>query len=190
MHRLAGHLSGAGLTRPNEAFGFDFAPRGWALCAGQTLSIAQNQALFALLGTTFGGNGMTTFNLPDLRGRVGVGFGQGPGLSPYDLGAAGGEEAHQLVSGEVPSHSHAVNAVRSGQANGTNIPASNVLMGSGYALEASNPVENIYSSAAPSVAMGAGAVGTAGGNAAHENRMPFLTINYCIALMGVFPSRN
>jgi microcystin-dependent protein len=76
-----------------EAFGFNFAPRGWALCAGQTLPINQNQALFALLGTTFGGNGQTTFNLPDLRGRLALGFGQGAGLSSYNLGAAGGEEA-------------------------------------------------------------------------------------------------
>ena len=173
-----------------EAFGFDFAPRGWALCAGQTLSIAQNQALFALLGTTFGGNGTTTFNLPDLRGRIALGFGQAPGLSAYDLGAIGGAEGHQLLSTEVPAHSHTVNAVRNGQANGANIPANNLLMGSGYAIEANNPVENVYSTAAPSVAMGAGAIGTAGGNAAHENRMPFLTINYCIALLGVFPSRN
>lgn len=173
-----------------EAFGFNFAPRGWALCAGQTMSIAQNQALFSLLGTTFGGNGTTTFNLPDLRGRLALGFGQAPGLSPYDLGTMGGAEGHQLLTSEVPAHSHAVNAVRNGQANGTNVPASNLLMGSGYGMEANNPIEDIYSTAAPSAAMGAGAVGAGGGNVPHENRMPFLTINYCIALMGVFPSRN
>src|SRR3954467_10903033 len=94
-----------------EAFGFSFAPRGWALCAGQTLPIAQNQALFALLGTTYGGNGTTTFNLPDLRARVAIGFGQAPGLSSYNLGAAGGEEAHQLTEAEIPPHNHAVNAI-------------------------------------------------------------------------------
>ena len=173
-----------------EAYGFDFAPRGWALCAGQTMSIAQNTALFSLLGTTFGGNGTTTFNLPDLRSRIALGFGQGPGLSPYSLGAAGGQEAHQLLTSEVPSHGHTLTATNNGQANGTNIPSATVRMGSGYAIEANNPVENIYSSAAPTVAMAANAVGPAGGGLPHENRMPFLTINYCIALQGIFPSRN
>ncbi len=173
-----------------EAFGFSFAPRGWAICAGQTLPINQYQALFALLGTTFGGDGQRTFNLPDLRGRLALGFGQGSGLSSYNLGAAGGQEIHALTANEVPAHSHALNARNNGQANGTNIPGSAVSMGSGYAIEANNPVENIYSSAAPTIAMGATAVGSAGGGQAHENRMPFLTINYCIALQGIFPSRN
>jgi microcystin-dependent protein len=173
-----------------EAFSFNFAPRGWALCAGQTLPIAQNQALFALLGTTFGGDGRTTFNLPDLRGRLPLGFGQGTGLSSYNLGAAGGEEAHQLLSSEVPTHVLTLNANNNGQTNGTNIPSSAVLMGSSYGIETNNPVENIYSNAPPTVAMAVGAVSTAGSGAPHENRMPFLTINYCIALQGIFPSRN
>jgi microcystin-dependent protein len=173
-----------------EAFGFNFAPVGWALCAGQTLSIAQNQALFALLGTTYGGNGTTTFNLPDLRGRLALGFSQGPGLSPYLLGATGGEEAHRLSTNEVPSHTHAISATDNGQANGTNVPGAAVRMGSGYGMEANNPVENVYSNAAPTVALAAGAVGPAGGGLPHENRMPFLTINYCIALQGIFPARN
>jgi microcystin-dependent protein len=173
-----------------EAFSFTFAPRGWALCAGQALPIAQNQALFSLLGTTFGGDGRTTFNLPDLRGRLALGFGQGSGLSPYNLGAVGGEEAHQLLSSEVPSHAHTLNATNNGQSNGTDIPSSSVLMGSGYGIETNNPVENIYSNATPTIAMAAGAVSPAGSGAPHENRMPFLTINYCIALAGIFPSRN
>jgi len=173
-----------------EAFSFNFAPRGWALCAGQTLPINQNQALFALLGITFGGNGQTTFNLPDLRGRLALGFGQGAGLSLYNLGAAGGEEAHLLLSSEVPGHAHTLNATNNGQSNGTNVPSGSVLMGSGYGIEVNNPVENIYSNAAPTVAMAAGAVSTAGSGAPHENRMPFLTINYCIALQGIFPSRS
>jgi microcystin-dependent protein len=173
-----------------EAFGFNFAPRGWALCAGQTLPINQNQALFSLLGTTFGGDGRTTFNLPDLRGRLALGFGQGAGLSPHDLGAASGEEAHQLLSSEVPSHAHTLNATNNSQSNGTNVPSGSVLMGSGYGIEANNPEENIYSNTAPTVAMAASAVGAAGGGGPHENRMPFLTINYCIALQGIFPSRN
>ena len=159
------------------------------MCAGQILSIAQYQALFAPLGTTFGGDGVTTFNLPDFRGRLALGFGQGPGLSSYSLGAAGGQELHQVLTSEVPSHTHALNATNNGQANGTNIPSSSVRMGSGYAIEANNPVENIYSNATPSIAMAANAVGMTGGTP-HENRMPFLTINYCIALQGIFPSRN
>lgn len=172
-----------------EAFGFSFAPRGWALCAGQTLSITQNQALFSLLGTAYGGNGTTTFNLPDLRARIPIGFGQAPGLSPYSLGAAGGEETHRLSAGEVPSHSHVLNAINNGQSNGTDIPGSTVLLGSGYAIEAGNPVENIYSDAAPSIPMGDNVVSPTGG-VPHENRMPFLTINFCIALTGIFPPRN
>ena len=173
-----------------EAFGFDFAPQGWALCAGQTLSIAQNQALFALLGTTYGGDGVTNFNLPDLRGRLALGFGQGVGLSAYNLGEVGGQETHQLSAAEIPSHAHTLNATNNGQASGTNVPSSTVLMGSGYGIETNNPVENIYGNTAPTVAMARGAVGPAGGGAPHENRMPFLTINYCIALQGFFPSRN
>jgi microcystin-dependent protein len=173
-----------------EAFGFNFAPQGWALCAGQTLSIAQNTALFSLLGTTYGGNGTTTFNLPDLRGRIALAFGQGPGLSSYNLGAAGGQEAHQLLTGEVPTHTHTLNATNNGQANGTNVPSGSVRMGSGYGIETNNPVENIYSSASPTAAMASGTVGTAGNGLPHENRMPFLTINYCVALQGIFPSRN
>jgi microcystin-dependent protein len=172
-----------------EAFGFDFAPRGWALCAGQTLSVAQNQALFALLGTTYGGNGTTTFNLPDLRGRLALGFGLGAGLSPYALGAIGGQESHQLTASEVPTHAHSLNATNNGQANGTNVPSSGVRMGSGYGIEANNPVANIYSNAPPTIAMATNAVGTVGGSP-HENHMPFLTINYCIALQGIFPARN
>ncbi|HTV44226.1 MAG TPA: tail fiber protein [Stellaceae bacterium] len=172
-----------------EAFGFNFAPRGWALCSGQSLSIAQNQALFALLGTTFGGDGIRTFNLPDLRGRIAVEFGQGRGLSPYSLGQIGGQETHLLTANEVPGHGHSLNAVNNGQTNGTNTPGNSVSMGSGYAIESGNPIENIYSSGSPTIAMAASAVGTVGGMP-HENRMPFLTINYCIALQGIFPSRN
>src|SRR5260370_22146220 len=136
-----------------EAFVFDFAPRGWALCAGQTLSIAQNQALFALLGTTYGGNGTTTFNLPDLRSRLSLSFGQGPSLSSYSLGAVGGQEAHQLVAGEVPTHTHPLNATNNAQANATNVPSGRLLMGSGYAIEPNNPVESLDSTARRTVAM-------------------------------------
>lgn len=170
-----------------EAFAFNFAPQGWAICAGQTLPIAQNQALFALIGTTYGGNGTSTFQLPDLRGHVTISQGAGPGLSPRTLGEAGGQEQHTLVLTEMPAapHSHAVNAVNNATSGGTNVPGSGVMIGSAYET-AGGAVVNVYGSGDP-VAMGA--LGNSGGQA-HENRMPFLAMTYCIALQGIFPSRN
>lgn len=170
-----------------EAFPFNFAPKGWALCAGQLMPINQNQALFSLLGTTFGGDGRTNFALPDLRGRLANSFGQGLGLANYSLGQQGGQEAHTLTGTETPTHSHLVNAVKNGTSGGTSTPGSGVTLGEGYANEAGSPGVNIYSSAAPTIAMGS--LGSTGGQP-HENRMPFLALNYCIALQGVFPSRN
>lgn len=169
-----------------EAFAFTYAPQGWAICAGQLLPIAQNQALFALIGTTYGGDGTTTFQLPDLRGRVAIAQGTGPGLSSFPLGQRGGEEQHTLVLSEMAagSHSHAVNAVNNGTSGGTNVPGSGVTIGSAY--QATGVPANVYGSGSP-VAMGS--LGTSGGQA-HENRMPFLTLTYCIALQGIFPSRN
>ena len=170
-----------------EAFAFNFAPKGWALCAGQTLPINQNQALFSLLGTTFGGNGTTTFVLPDLRGRLANGFGQGPGLANYNLGQQGGEETHTLTVTETPPHSHLINANNNGTTGGSSTPGGGVTLGAGYANQTGSPAVNIYSTAAPTIAMGS--LGPAGGQP-HENRMPFLALNYCIALQGIFPSRN
>jgi microcystin-dependent protein len=170
-----------------EAFPFNFPPKGWAFCAGQLLPIAQNQALFALLGTTFGGDGRTNFALPDLRGRLANGFGQGSGLANYTLGQRGGEETHTLTGTETPLHSHLINADNNGTTGGTSTPGSGVTLGAGYANEAGSPAVNIYSSAAPTIAMGS--LGSTGGQQ-HENRMPFLALNYCIALQGVFPSQN
>jgi microcystin-dependent protein len=172
-----------------EAFPYTFAPRGWAFCAGQIMAISQNQALFSLLGTTFGGNGVTTFALPDLRGRIANGTGQGPGLTNYTLGQASGAEIHTLLLTEMAAgpHNHAATAVTNGTANGTSVPSSTVTLGSGYASEAGSPVVNIYSSAAPTVGM---SPLTPTGGQPHENRMPFTVINYCIALQGLFPSRN
>ena len=170
-----------------EAFPYNFAPKGWAFCAGQLLPINQNQALFALLGTTFGGDGIRTFALPDLRGRLANGFGQGAGLANYTLGQRGGEEAHTLTAAETPPHSHLVNAVKNGTAGGTSTPGGAVTLGEGYSNEAGSPTVNIYSSAAPTIAMGS--LAPTGGQP-HENRMPYLTLNYCIALQGVFPSQN
>ena len=170
-----------------EAFPFNFAPKGWALCAGQLLPINQHQALFSLLGTTFGGDGRTNFALPDLRGRLANGFGQGPGLANYVLGQGGGEETHTLTAAETPPHSHLVNAVNNGTAGGIAAPGGAVTLGAAYANEAGSPAVNIYSSAAPTIAMGS--LGPTGGQP-HENRMPFLALNYCIALQGVYPSQT
>jgi microcystin-dependent protein len=157
--------------------GFTFAPRGWALCDGQILPIAQNTALFSLLGTTYGGNGTTTFALPDLRGRVPIHAGQGPGLSPYTLGQVGGAEQVTLLANQMPAHNHSLSA--------TNAEASLTLPG-GQLLAQSREVT--YGSGAP-VAMNPQSIGQAGGSQPHENRQPYLTINFIIALEGIYPSR-
>jgi microcystin-dependent protein len=142
---------------------FTFAPRGWAFCAGQLLPINQNQALFALLGTTYGGNGRTTFALPDLRGRVPVGADEAAG-SEYPLGSSGGHASVKLNVAQLPSHSHAVRASRGPST--TKNPAA--------AFPASNSVM----------------LGKSGGGQAHENRQPYLSLNYIIALHGIFPARE
>lgn len=163
---------------------YNFAPQGWAFCDGQLLSIAQNTALFSLLGTTYGGNGQTTFALPDLRGRVPLhtgGSGAGPGLSSYNLGEQGGVEAITLLASQMPSHNHLVNA---SSANGTSDSPASAVMGK----NASGVPQ--YSGAAPNATMAAAAIAAAGGGQPHENRPPYLGLNYVIALQGIFPSRN
>ena len=167
-------------------FGGNFAPRGWALCDGQLLPINTNQALFSLLGTTYGGDGRTTFALPDLRGRVAIHPGSGPGLSTYRLGQKGGIENVTLDTSQLPSHNHAAIANVRGinRAGNSASPGGNTL--------ASKARTNIYQTAAPDVDMQAGTVtvtvANAGGGQAHENRMPFLAINHILALQGIFPS--
>lgn len=152
---------------------FSFPPKGWALCNGQFLQINQNQALFALLGTTFGGNGQTTFALPDLRGRVPIHVGSG-----HTLGERGGEVAHTLTQQEMPMHAHIQNVTNS---NGTTpAPAGNV-------LAAAN---NMYHSPANLTTMNPQTIGTVGGSQAHQNMQPYLTLSFCIALQGIFPSPN
>jgi microcystin-dependent protein len=162
-----------------RTFGFNFAPRGWAFCNGQLLSISQNTALFSLLGTFYGGNGQTTFALPDLQGRVGIHQGQGPGLSPYELGEVSGSETVTLTSAQMPTHSHQVVAnattATSGRTAG-NVPA--------------RTSGNSYAAAPDGTDMNAGMIGTTGGSQPHTNLQPFLVLNFCIALQGIFPSRN
>jgi microcystin-dependent protein len=157
-------------------FSFQFAPRGWASCAGQLLAIQQNQALFAILGTTYGGDGVRTFALPDLRGRVPIHFGNG-----FVEGQSGGEEVHTLSLPELPSHSHFANALAA-PGNSTS-PAGNWL------AESSRFVLYSATLSTPTTLQG-GTVGSAGGSQPHENRQPYLTVNFCIALLGIFPSRN
>ena len=162
-------------------FSFNFAPQGWAQCNGQLLPINQNQALFSLLGTTYGGNGQTNFALPDLRGRTPVHFGNG-----VNLGEKAGEELHTLNQSELPTHTHFANAVT---------PANNNTNGN-------NPIGGFLSNSAPAelygpgtgspglVALSTGTIANTGGSQAHENRQPLLALTFGIALQGIFPSQN
>ena len=153
---------------------FNFAPKGWAMCNGQLLPINQNQGLFSLLGTTFGGDGRVNFALPDLRGRTPIHVGSG-----HTLGERGGEQAHTLSIAELPEHTH----VLSGTSNNgsTNVPTGNV-----YA----KTLQLTYSSATQLAAMSPDVVSSVGGSQAHLNMQPFLTLTFCIALLGIFPSPN
>lgn len=165
--------------------GFNFPPRGWALCDGQLLPIAQYTALFSLLGTTYGGNGQTTFALPDLRGRVPMHFGQGPGLTPRVQGEAGGSETVTLLVGEMPAHTHAVAAnsgVGSADTATGNFIAGTPDANTGSSYTSFSPVANTTMSPA--------ANGVSGGSQPHNNMQPFLCVNFVIALEGIFPARN
>ena len=168
-------------------FGFNFAPRGWALASGQIISIAQNTALFSLLGTTYGGNGQTTFALPNLNGTAAMGNGNGSGLTPRDLGEVTGATTVTLATTEMPTHTHLVNTavvatITPAQLN--NVPNATALM------SFSGPGAAYGEVATPAVAMSPLAVGLAGGGLPHSNQQPYLTLNFCIAVSGVFPARN
>ena len=167
-------------------FAGNFSPRGWAFCNGQLLSIAQNDALFALIGTIYGGDGQTTFALPDLRGRIPVGAGQGPGLSNMVLGQVSGTQTVTLTVQQIPAHTHAptIAVGVSSQSGNTGNPAGNVV---GH-----TPV-NFYAPAANATETFAGSTATttpSGGNQPFNNIMPILGMNFVIALEGIFPSRN
>ncbi|MBS1492554.1 MAG: phage tail protein [Bacteroidetes bacterium] len=157
---------------------FPFAPNGWMLCNGQTLNIADYDTLFTLLGTTFGGNGTTTFNLPDLRGRIPVHQGQGPGLSNYIFGDTTGVETVTLNSTQIPPHNHTL-AAYAGTGSNTDPSA-------GYISQYAEGVKSFGSSS--NTTMNSAAVSSIGGNQAHTNMQPYLTMNYCIALYGIFPA--
>ena len=156
---------------------FNFSPRGWALCNGQLLPINQNQALFSLLGTTYGGNGQTNFALPNFQGRTPVHVGNG-----FIMGQAGGEAAHTLTVAELPTHNHAENA--STNAASTNSPSATTVL-------AQSAAANLYAAAGSNlVAMNPGALTNVGGSQAHQNMQPYLALNFSIALQGIFPSRS
>lgn len=159
-------------------FAGNFAPRGWAFCHGQLVSIAQHTALFSILGTTYGGNGQTTFALPDLRGRVPVGPGQAPGLSNYSLGQVGGAESVTLLSSQMPPHTHGM--------LGSSEPAH---LGSPQNAVPAAPRQPVYAQHAD-VVMGQSHIQPAGGGQPHENRPPYLGLNYIIAIEGTYPSRS
>lgn len=172
-----------------QLFGFNFAPRGWAFCHGQILSIAQNTALFSLLGTTYGGNGQTTFALPDLRGRVAIGQGHGPGLSPYDIGQMAGAENVTLITTQMPAHTHTLKV--SNTTGTTDVASGNYLANAAVTIARGNTVPtNLNYSTDGNASLNQAAVSPQGGSQPHENIQPYLAMNYCIALQGIFPSRN
>jgi microcystin-dependent protein len=164
-------------------FPFNFAPKGWAFCDGQILPLSQNTALFSLLGTTYGGDGKSNFALPNMQGNAPMHPGQGPGLSLHDLGETGGSETVSLLESEIPSHSHALMAL---------VPPAN----------RTSPIANTFAKAAGTspytpaspppalVALADQAVAPAGGDQPHNNMQPYLTLNFCIALQGVYPPRT
>ncbi len=170
--------------------GFNFNPTGYQMCNGQLLPISQNTALFSLLGTFYGGDGQTTFALPDLRGRVPVHQGQGSGLSPYEVGEVTGSENITLTTSQMPAHSHSIEA--SNTAGTTNLPAGAFLatgasLGSGPNASA---LKSYSSTTTPLVALNAASVTTIGGGQPHSNLQPLLVVNFIIAMQGIFPSRN
>jgi microcystin-dependent protein len=161
-------------------FGGNFAPAGWAFCDGQLLPIAENEALFQLIGTTYGGDGQETFALPDLRGRLPIHMGQGPGLSTRDIGEQGGTELETLTLNQIPVHTHPT--LLSSAAGSESTPAGNVL--------AASPNVRLYRPGAPTVLLHPATVTPTGGNQPHDNVMPFLCVNFIISLFGVFPSET
>lgn len=166
-----------------RTFGFNFAPVQWATCDGQILPISQNTALFSLLGTNFGGNGTSNFALPDLRGNVPMDWGNGTGLSPYSLGETGGQEGVTITSGTMASHNHGLQGTVGTQAA---IPNPSVWLG------LADPAKMYVATGTPNVQLAQSMIGISptNGGQSHENRQPFLTINFCIALQGIFPPRS
>lgn len=168
-------------------FAGNYAPRGWAFCQGQLLSIAQNTALFSILGTTYGGNGQTTFALPDLRGRVPVGQGAGPGLSPISLGEMYGTQTVQLTTQQMPQHNHFVQVAGG---NADTATSTNNFLATANANYGGDPVTiNTYNGVQSST-LNPASISFTGNSLPHDNNQPSLGLNYIIALEGIFPARN
>jgi microcystin-dependent protein len=171
-----------------QIFPFNFAPKGWAFCAGQLLPISQNTALFSLLGTTYGGDGKSTFQLPNMQSNTPLGSGQGPGLSTYYLGQTGGSSTVSLLVSEMPNHNHSFNATSN---LGDRASASNTQL-----AQAHNGSKTVFNDAnylttgATNVNMGQMSMSPSGSGFPHDNRQPYLGLNFCIALQGVFPPRG
>lgn len=162
-------------------FAGNFQINGWAICNGQLINISQNTALFSILGTTYGGDGRQTFGLPDLRGRVPIHMGQGPGLSNYIQGETGGAESTTLLIGNLPQHNHPL--IATSEAGTTSDPA-------GAYLGNTGALDREYNTSGTNVQMNAGAIGIAGSSQPFNNLQPYLVVNYLIALSGIYPSRN
>jgi microcystin-dependent protein len=160
--------------------GCNFAPIGWSFCSGQLISIAQNTALFSLIGTTFGGNGTTNFGLPNLQGKAPMQSGQGPGLSLRNLGETGGTATVTLLSTEMPSHTHGVVAATVDIAD-SNVPTNNNI---------GKASTQIFNTVGTQVPMSVSTISSVGGNQPHNNMMPYLVMNFCIAMQGVYPPRS
>jgi len=165
---------------------FNFAPKGWAFCNGQLMSISQNTALFSLLGTTYGGDGKSNFGLPNIQGSAPMHPGQGPGLSLHDLGETGGSDTMTLLTSEMPSHTHTISCIDGPRAGGQSGQPGNATL-----VKTGGVPANAYTSgASQNQTMAANMVGIMGGNLPHNNLMPYLTLNFCIALQGVYPPRS
>jgi len=161
---------------------YNFAPQGWAFCQGQLMSISQNAALFSLLGTNFGGNGTSTFGLPNFQGNVPVMAGQGAGLSPYVLGEIGGVTSVTLLTSQLPAHNHSVQCLAAGG-------DSNTPVGHGFAeVTAGRGTTNLYAATSDGTTMNTAALTSAGGGGAHNNMAPYLALNFCIAMVGIYPT--
>jgi len=166
-------------------FPFNFAPTGWAFCDGQLMPLSQNTALFSLLGTTYGGDGKSNFALPNLQGNAPMHPGQGPGLSLHDLGEVGGTETVTLLESEMPVHAHAIGRALAGNGDSTT-PVNNIWAQAPFGRGSLA----IYHEAPPTGKMNAAPLGPAGGSLPHNNMQPYLTLNFCIALQGVYPPRT
>jgi microcystin-dependent protein len=176
-----------------EIFSFNYAPKGWAFCQGQLLSIQQNTALFSLFGTYYGGNGTTNFGLPDLRARAAIGMGNGAGLPPYTIGQVGGEENHLLSAAENASHNHTIRVNSTTAAsNNSDTPSTTVVLGQTTGKDATQPnyfPVYLYTSGSASNSLSPSTIGMTGGQP-HPNMMPYLTVSFCVALVGIYPTRN